>query len=193
MKIILASASPRRQELLKQIFNDFTVHTSSCEENATLDSPAGYVMELASQKALDVAGHYLNSDNESLIIGADTIVFSEGTVLGKPSGKDEAYRMIKSLSGKTHEVYTGISLVHIKECKKTVYSSYECTKVNVKELSEEEITSYISTSEPYDKAGSYGIQGLFCRHISGIEGDYFNVVGLPVHLLYEELKNHNLL
>ena len=193
MKIILASASPRRQELLKHLFDNFIVHTSSCEENAVFHSPSEYVMELSSQKALDVASHYLNSEEEALIIGADTIVFSDGSVLGKPSDKNDAYKMIKSLSGKAHEVYTGISLIHIKNCTKTLYSSYECTKVHVKELTESEISAYINTSDPYDKAGSYGIQGLFCRHISGIEGDYFNVVGLPVHLLYEELKNHNLL
>lgn len=193
MKILLASASPRRQELLKQIFDNFEVHTSSCEENAVFKSPCDYVMELASQKALDVADHYLNSEDETLIIGADTVVFFDGTILGKPYDKSDAYQMIKSISGNTHEVYTGISLVHIKNHKKTVYCSYECTKVHVKELSEDEIATYINTPEPYDKAGSYGIQGLFSRHISGIEGDYFNVVGLPVHLLYEELKNHNLL
>lgn len=193
MRIILASASPRRQELLKQIFDDFAIHTSSCEEKSEFISPSDYVMQLASQKALDVAEHYLNNENETLIIGADTIVFFDGTVLGKPHDKNDAYQMIKSISGKSHEVYTGISLVHINNSRKNVYSSYECTKVHVKELSEDEIAGYINTPEPYDKAGSYGIQGLFSRHISGIEGDYFNVVGLPVHLLYEELKNHNLL
>ncbi len=190
MKIILASASPRRQELLKHIFDDFVVHTSSCDENAIFRLPSEYVMELASQKASDVAAHYENSKEETLVIGADTIVFSDNTVLGKPSDKEDAYRMIKSLSGKVHEVYTGISLVHIKNQRKDVYSSYECTKVHVKELSENEIMTYINSEEPYDKAGSYGIQGLFCRHISGIEGDYFNVVGLPIHLLYEEIKTH---
>jgi len=192
MKIILASASPRRQELLKHIFDDFTIHTSSCEENAVLTSPSEYVMELAEQKALDVAAYYSDSDDETLIIGADTIVFSGKTVLGKPSGKDDAYQMIRSLSGKTHEVYTGITLVHFKNFEKNVYSSYECTKVRVKEMSEDEIFTYINTSDPYDKAGSYGIQGIFCRHIAGIEGDYFNVVGLPVHHLYEQLKSHKL-
>ncbi len=192
MKIVLASASPRRQELLKNIFETFTIHTSSCEENTVFETPSKYVMDLAAQKANDVADHYMSSCDETLIIGADTIVFSDGNVLGKPTDKDDAYQMIKSLSGKPHEVYTGISLIHISNSDKKVYSSFACTKVHVKELSEKEILAYIDTPEPYDKAGSYGIQGDFCRHISGIEGDYFNVVGLPVHLLYEELKAHNL-
>ena len=193
MKIVLASASPRRQELLKHIFGDFIVHTSSCGENAVFKTPSSYVMELALQKARDVASHYLDCSEEVLIIGADTIVFSDGTVLGKPSDREDAYQMIKSLSGKTHEVYTGIALIHIQNTSPKEYSSYECTKVHVQNLSEEEIHSYINTSEPYDKAGSYGVQGLFSKHISGIEGDYFNVVGLPVHLLYEELKMHNII
>lgn len=192
MKIILASASPRRQELLKHIFDDFTVHTSSCEENTIFETPSKYVMDLASQKALDVAGYYLASETETLVIGADTIVFSEGSILGKPVDRNDAYQMIKSLSGKAHEVYTGLSLVHIHNSCKHIYSSFACTKVHVKELTDEEITAYIDSPEPYDKAGSYGVQGIFCRHISGIEGDYFNVVGLPVHLLYEELKAHHL-
>lgn len=187
MKIILASASPRRQELLKLIFDDFTVQTSSCEENAVFTTPSQYVMELASQKALDVANSFPTSD--SLVIGADTIVFHEDTVLGKPKNKDMARQMISSLSGKSHFVYTGICLVHTGDDSKKVHTAYACTKVEVGQLSEKEIETYISTSEPYDKAGGYAIQGLFGKHITGIKGDYFNVVGLPVHLLYEQLKN----
>ncbi len=193
MQIILASASPRRQELLKHIFENFTVHTSSCEEKTIFETPSKYVMDLATQKADDVSNYYIDTNTETLIIGADTIVFNDGNILGKPVDKDAAYQMIKSLSGKSHEVYTGIALIHISNSIKTVYSSFACTKVHVKDLFEEEILAYIDTPEPYDKAGSYGVQGIFCRHISKIEGDYFNVVGLPVHLLYEELKAHNLL
>lgn len=193
MQIVLASASPRRQELLKYIFDDFTVHTSSCEENTVFETPSKYVMDLAAQKALDVAGHYICSDAETLVIGADTIVFAEGNILGKPADREDARSMLESLSGKVHEVYTGFALVHIKNGVKKTFSSYACTRVHVAALTKEEINSYINTSEPYDKAGSYAVQGYFSRHIEEIEGDYFNVVGLPVHLMYEELKKNNLL
>lgn len=193
MNIVLASASPRRQELLKLIFDDFTVHSSSCEEKAVFETPSKYVMELSSQKALDVAKHYRNSPEEVLIIGADTIVFHDGCILGKPTDKDDARQMIASLSGNSHEVYTGLSLVHTGTSIQNVYSSYACTRVHVAPLSETEILAYINSQEPYDKAGSYAVQGYFGRHIEKIEGDFFNVVGLPVHLLYEELKLRGLL
>ncbi len=200
MQIVLASASPRRQELLKNIFPEFTIHTSSCEEHTIFETPSKYVMDLARQKALDVSQHYTEN---TLIIGADTIVYSGGKILGKPAGKEDARKMIRSLSGQSHEVYTGISLVCIDNGSSNTYSSYECTKVNVDNLSEDEIEAYLNFSdlrdshsiqhEWEDKAGGYAIQGYFSRHITGIEGDYFNVVGLPVHLLYAELKNKNIL
>ena len=193
MQIILASASPRRQELLKLIFDDFIIQTSSCEENTSFTTPSQYVMDLARQKALDVAKAVSDIHPDSLIIGADTIVFHENTILGKPKDKDEARQMITSLSGKTHFVYTGICLVSMTGEAPIIHSAYDCTKVQVAPLTESEISTYISTLEPYDKAGGYAIQGLFGKHILGIEGDYFNVVGLPVHLLYEELKTHNLI
>lgn len=195
MKIILASASPRRQELLKLIFDDFMIQTSSCEENALFTTPSQYVMDLASQKALDVANALpvFASDSETLVIGSDTIVFHENRILGKPKNRDMAHQMITSLSGKSHFVYTGICLVHTIGDEQKVYTAYACTKVFVDSLTEKEIEAYISTSEPYDKAGGYAIQGLFGKHITGIEGDYFNVVGLPVHLLYEQLKALNLI
>ncbi len=193
MQIILASASPRRQELLKLIFDDFIIQTSSCEENAVFSTPSQYVMDLAMQKALDVAKSISGSYSESLVLGADTIVFHKNTVLGKPKDKDDARQMISSLSGDVHFVYTGICLAHTINGTLNTNTAYACTKVRVASLSETEITEYISTSEPYDKAGGYAIQGLFGKHIVGIEGDYYNVVGLPVHLLYEILKTHNLI
>lgn len=193
MQIILASASPRRQELLKLIFDDFIIQTSSCEENTSFTTPSQYVMDLARQKALDVAKAVSDIHPDSLIIGADTIVFHENTILGKPKDKDEARQMITSLSGKTHFVYTGICLAHSKAGKLNIHTSYACTTVRVAFLSEDEITKYISTAEPYDKAGGYAIQGLFGKHITGIEGDYFNVVGLPVQLLYTQLKTLHLI
>lgn len=193
MQIILASASPRRQELLKLIFDDFIIQTSSCEENAVFSTPSQYVMDLAMQKALDAAKSISGSYSESLVLGADTIVFHKNTVLGKPKDKDDARQMISSLSGDVHFVYTGICLAHTINGTLNTNTAYACTKVRVASLSETEITEYISTSEPYDKAGGYAIQGLFGKHIVGIEGDYYNVVGLPVHLLYEILKTHNLI
>jgi len=199
MQIVLASASPRRQELLKNIFPNFIVHTSSCEENTVFENPSQYVMDLASQKAADVATHYFpaqTSDmcDEILVIGADTIVYNNGIILGKPSDRDDAFRMLNAISGKSHELYTGFSLVHIKGSHYQTYTSYACTHVHVNQLSEQEIIDYIDGSENvYDKAGSYAIQGYFSRHISGIEGDYFNVVGLPVNKIYEELKKYHLI
>ena len=198
MKIILASASPRRQELLKNLFDNFDIRTSSCEETAVLETPSQYVMDLARQKADDVATQYIeesagSSAKETLVIGADTIVYSDGHVLGKPSGPAGAQAMLQSLSGKDHHVYTGVSLVHIKDGEKHIHNFFECTRVSVSPLSDAEILAYIDTSDPFDKAGSYGIQGYFSRHIRGIEGDYFNVVGLPVNKLYEQLKQLRLL
>ena len=191
MQIILASASPRRQELLKLLFDNFTIQTSSCEENTSFVTPDQYVMDLAKQKALDVAQNISDTDSDQLIIGADTIVFHNNKILGKPQDKEDALEMISSLSGQTHYVYTGICLVSKNGAKQTLHTTHSCTKVHVALLTEEEILKYISTSEPYDKAGGYAIQGLFGKHILGIEGDYFNVVGLPIQLLYTELKNNN--
>lgn len=193
MQIILASASPRRQELLKLIFDDFIIQTSSCEENAIFTTPSQYVMDLATQKALDVSTLFEDTASDFLVIGADTIVYHEDMILGKPKDKNDARRMITSLSGKSHFVYTGICLVHIHEGLQNVYTAYARTKVQVTSLTDKEITEYINISEPYDKAGGYAIQGYFSRYICGIEGDYFNVVGLPVQLLYKELKIHNLI
>lgn len=198
MKIILASASPRRQELLKHIFEDFTVRTSACEEKSEFNAPSEYVMDLAFQKADDVAAHYLHNssdfaEEDFLIIGADTIVCCDNRILGKPSDRNNARQMLNLLSGRTHEVYTGISLLHIRQNTKTSYTACECTHVHVDELSPEEIAFYLDTDEPYDKAGGYAIQGYFSRHIAFIEGDYFNVVGLPIHKLYELLKTHHLI
>lgn len=208
MKIILASASPRRQELLKNIFPDFIIMKSGSEEQASFQNPTQYVMDLAYEKALDVAGQLassLASTSDSdvfksseaingiscdslLIIGADTIVYHNGCVLGKPSTQEEAYSMLRTLSGSTHEVYTGVTLHIIESDNEQTHSFSCCTKVCVNPLSDEEIYAYIATGDCYDKAGSYGIQGPFSKHISSISGDYFNVVGLPVSKLYEEIK-----
>lgn len=188
MKIILASASPRRQELLKNIFSDFIIIKSGSEEQAVFSTPSQYVMDLAIEKAHDAARQLSSSYQDFLIIGADTIVFHNGKVLEKPANEKEAFSMLKSLSGDIHEVYTGVALYRCLSETIQTHSFFCCTKVYVNTLSDEEICTYIATNDCYDKAGGYGIQGPFCKHIASISGDYFNVVGLPVSKLYEELK-----
>lgn len=196
MKIILASASPRRQELLKNIFTNFDIETSSCEENAVFSTPEKYVKDLASLKALDIASKHEHDSSPSeslLIIGADTIVYHNGKILGKPSDKEDAKEMLSALSGNIHQVYTGICIVYINKGHRNIFTDHECTKVIVDCLSEAEIEQYILSKDPFDKAGSYGIQGQFSKHIKGIEGDYFNVVGLPIYRLYQMLRKEQLI
>lgn len=197
MDIILASASPRRKELLHHIFDSFRIITSDCEENALFQTPQQYVMDLSKQKAMDVKIKCENQTfkNNYLIIGADTIVFQNGSVLEKPKTADLAYSMLKNLSNQEHVVFTGVTWVlcdtthHIIK----IDSFSTNTKVFVDTLTEDEIQSYIQSKEPFDKAGGYGIQGLFSKHIKKIDGDYFNVVGLPVHDLYTSLKKKGIL
>lgn len=211
MKIILASASPRRQELLKSIYPDFEIITSNCEENAPFLSPEQYVMDLSSQKACAVAtslgspcvisSNPLSSlesfcQPDLLVIGADTIVYHQSKVLGKPQNASIAFDILKCLSGQSHEVYTGVSVFCIKSGANNpvpLFNFAEKTTVHVDYLTDSEINAYIATKDPMDKAGAYGIQGPFGKHITGIEGDYFNVVGLPVSRLYRELKAQHLI
>lgn len=199
MQIILASASPRRKELLQQIFDAFEIITSDCDENATLQTPEQYVMDLSMQKALSTAykieNQNINYEDLYLVIGADTIVFSNGNVLGKPANEKLANQMLNELSGKSHEVYTGVTwLLYNQEHSLLKQDSFTTkTTVYVDALLQSEIDAYISLQEPFDKAGGYGIQGVFSKHISKIEGDYFNVVGLPVHDLYISLKKEGIL
>lgn len=183
-RMILASGSPRRKELLQMLEVPFEVLVSDTEEIITKNEPAEVTKELSYQKAMAVARQV----EEGIVIGADTVVSIDGKILGKPADTEEAREMIHKLQGKSHMVYTGVTLI-VKSDEMVSASSFaEGTKVNVAPMTEDEIEAYISTSEPYDKAGAYGIQGLFGKFIEGIEGDYFNVVGLPVHRLYEELK-----
>lgn len=180
--IILASASPRRQELLKHITDDFTVKVSSVEEIVPNEICADETPEfLAMLKAKDVA----QSFPESLVIGADTCVLADGKILGKPKDKNDAYNMLSLLSGKTHTVITGCALV---AGDKSISFSVS-TDVEFYSLTEEEINDYINTSEPFDKAGAYGIQGKGSLLVKGINGDYFNVVGLPVAKLSRVIKS----
>lgn len=191
-KIILASASPRRRELLEQIGYVFEVVTSEKEEVYKNTNPQEIVKELALLKAKDVAEKVAaerGADCERVIIGADTVVVYQGKILGKPKDEAEAARMLEALQGNTHDVYTGVVIIcYDREGKEEVISHAVDTKVHVDIMTEEEIQSYIATGEPMDKAGAYGIQGKFAAHITGIEGDYYNVVGLPVSYVYKVLQ-----
>lgn len=192
-KVILASGSPRRRELLKMLFDNFEIWVSDCEEIVTSWIPEEVTKELSRQKAESVAMTIMPGDGslkQAVVIGADTVVSVDGKILGKPRNRQEAYEMISGLSGKSHAVSTGVTLIYVNEqgYLKKINSFAETTIVHVAVLSEKEIEVYVDTDEPYDKAGGYGIQGLFGKHVTGIEGDYNNVVGLPVHRLYEEWK-----
>lgn len=185
MKLTLASASPRRRELLELLRLPFEVVVSNVDEDIAYQgqSPAELVQSLALSKAKAVA----DGDREGLVIGADTVVVYNGKILGKPEGRQGAFDMLKALSGREHQVLTGIALVDKNSGKE--YVTAEVTYVKFKELSYKEINAYIDTGEPFDKAGAYGIQGLASVFIEGIRGDYFNVVGLPIHRLAEMLKS----
>ena len=180
--MILASASPRRRELLALAGFDFTVETAAVEE--TYDPalpPAKIVMHLAAVKSETVARLHPNEP----VIGADTVVVLDEAILGKPRDAQDAAAMLRRLSGRVHQVYTGVCL---RRGEKSI-CFHECTLVRFKELSDEMIAAYVATGEPMDKAGAYGIQGRGCVLVEGIQGDYFNVVGLPVSRLYDEMKD----
>lgn len=171
--IILASASPRRKEILELADLKFDVMPSDAQEITTKTAPNEVVMELASIKAKDI---YKKSEKQSMVVGADTVVAYQGQILGKPADEADAKRMLTMLSGQTHEVYTGVCVIEDGKTK----TFYEETKVTFYEISDEQIDRYIKTGEPMDKAGSYGIQGKAAVFIKGIEGDYYNVVGFPI-------------
>lgn len=180
-RIILASQSPRRQELIAHIVSDFSVVVSKAEEVLPDGiSPEDAPAYLAGLKAEDVAADY----PDDIVIGADTVVILDGEVLGKPCDTDDAVRMLRALSGKTHTVITGCAIV--KDGQKTSFS--DITRVEFYPLDDREIMEYIATGEPFDKAGAYGIQGRGCVLVKRIEGDFFNVMGLPVARLKRELE-----
>ena len=185
-KIILASASPRRRELLEQGGIPFTVIPSQAEEKITTEQPGQAVEELSYLKCSDI---YEKSLGDVLVIGADTVVASEGKILGKPSSQKDAVKMLQSLQGREHEVYTGVTIMAREGNENRKKTFHEKTKVVFYPMSDEEIRSYVNTGEPMDKAGAYGIQGRFAAFIGEISGDYNNVVGLPLARLYQELKN----
>lgn len=189
MEILLASASPRRKMLLEQIGIFPRIIPSGIEEKVTKTEPSEVVMELSSMKAEDIAYRYQEKTGEGIVIGADTVVAAEGRILGKPADEEEAVRMITMLQGSSHQVYTGVTLIRIREGKVQEKRTFaEETEVFVYPMDEQEIAAYVKSGDPMDKAGAYGIQGAFAAYIKGIKGDYSNVVGLPVGRTYQEMK-----
>ncbi len=207
-RIILGSASPRRRELLEQIGIEFEIVVSDAREHYKSTRPEEIVRELALMKAEHVAKEVERREKERaeqasiprletgevhlcnvVILGADTIVVRDGQILGKPSDEEEAFSMLKSLQGRMHQVYTGVAVLNFdgSGSLRTI-SHAEETKVYVHEMADEEIRRYIAAGESMDKAGAYGVQGRFAAYIDRIEGDYYNVVGLPVAYLYHTVK-----
>ncbi|MCU6735427.1 Maf family protein [Diplocloster agilis] len=189
-RIVLASASPRRRELLSQIGLAYEVLPSQKEEASKAREPSELVTELSAQKAGDIAS---SIEGPALIIGADTVVCHNGQILGKPRSEEEAAGMLAFLQGDTHQVYTGVTLILKSGAKNREVHFTEMTEVEFGPMDESEIREYIATGEPMDKAGAYGIQGFAARYIVAVRGDYSNVVGLPVARLYRELKKLDVL
>ena len=181
-KVILASASPRRQELIKLIFDKVEILPADCDE--TLPEGIGareaveYLSKIKNEASLQL------TEKENLVISADTVVAVDDEILGKPIDKEDARRMISLLSGKVHQVYTGVTI----SLNGKVKTFSEKTDVEFFDLTEDEIEDYISSSEPYDKAGAYGIQGKAGLLVKGINGDYYNVVGFPIARLKREIQ-----
>lgn len=186
-KIILASASPRRRELLEWAGVNFQVITGNGEEHITETEPSHIVEELSAEKAFQVA-ETIPEVEETVVIGADTVVSFQGKILGKPSDKADSRKTLKMLQGNTHQVYTGVTIALFREERWQRHSFSECTDVTFYPVSEEEIEAYVETGDPADKAGSYGIQGPFGIYVKEIRGDYHNVVGLPVARVFYEGK-----
>ena len=216
-KIILASASPRRRELLTQIGLDFDIVVSETEEKITSTEPAKVVEELSAQKAeavweklcstaasqgsvtnaerLDEGSEVFESEQTSgettitdiIVLGADTVVACDGKILGKPADTEAAVAMLTMLQGRGHEVYTGVTILYEQNGERKTLTFHEKTIVHFYPMTDAQIREYVATGDPMDKAGSYGIQGFCARYIRGIEGDYNNVVGLPVGRVYQEL------
>jgi septum formation protein len=179
MKLILASASPRRAEILRNAGLEFEVHPAHVDETRFPgESPEDYVRRLGDAKARVAAEHAARKHTRGIIIGADTAVVAAGELLGKPSGIEDARRMLRLLSGRTHDVLTGVSVLRVPEGTSALH--VETTRVTFLELSNHDIEDYIATGEPFDKAGAYGIQGIGRRFVVRIEGSYFNVMGLPL-------------
>lgn len=189
-EFVLASASPRRKELLSQIGIPFRTCISEKEEEILRNKPEDIVKDLSYTKARDV---FERGNRDTVVIGADTIVVVDEQVLGKPKDETEAYEMIKMLQGDTHQVYTGVSIIWRQNNATHVSSFVAVTEVELYYMNDSEIQNYVAMKEPYDKAGGYAIQGYFARYIKQIKGDYNNVVGLPIGKLYQVMNSLNLL
>ena len=182
MEIILASASPRRRQLLSLLTTAFLVEASSADETSSETDPRRLVCELARRKAMDVAKRHKNA----VIIAADTVVYASGEILGKPKSEAEAENMIRRLADRTHSVHTGVCI--LRADTREMLTKAERTLVEFAAMSDDEIAMYLSAGDHMDKAGAYGIQGFASRFIRRIDGCFFNVMGLPVHLLYNMAK-----
>ncbi|MEY8391818.1 Maf family protein [Lachnospiraceae bacterium 45-W7] len=185
-KLILASASPRRKELLAQVGVECEILPAQGEEITASTEPGQVVLELSRKKAEETAERAQGS--RVVILGADTVVAFENQILGKPRDEKDAKRMLELLSGNTHSVFTGVTLVIVNEGRREVRSFFEETKVTMYPIKEQQILSYIGTGEPMDKAGAYAIQGKCAVYVKGIQGDYNNVVGLPLARIFQELE-----
>ncbi len=180
--LILASASPRRKEILSSLGVDFSILAADADESCDIQTPSAFAMELARRKGQ--AAYAIIEKKDCVILSADTIVVCDGEILGKPKDRADAIRMIKKLSGKTHSVITGVGVTVLG----VTTTDYSETFVRVDEIPQSEIARYVDSGDPMDKAGAYGIQGAFSRWISGIDGCYFGVVGLPVNCLANLFK-----
>lgn len=184
-RLILASGSPRRKELLLQANLTFEIFTSNITEEIIDDMPPkDLVQQLALQKAKAIA----ETKKDAVILGADTVVALDNKILGKPQNATEAKNMLELLSGKTHEVFTGCAIIN----GDVEYTFYEGTEVTFWDLTDEEITWYVASKEGFDKAGGYGIQGLGGLHVKRINGDYYNVMGLPISRVIRELRKFDI-
>jgi len=187
LKLILASASPRRAEILRNAGIKFEIRKTDVDESRLVDEvPGDYVRRLALAKAQSAAAKYLAPVDETLILGADTVVVVNADILGKPVSQDDARSMLRRLSGRVHEVHTGLALLRSSGEEQRVVE--EVTRVHFASLTDREIENYIATGEPFDKAGAYAIQGIGGRYVTRIEGCYFNVMGLPLARLWSLLR-----
>jgi len=189
LKIILASGSPRRREILDQVGIKYEAKPSDKEEIITSTNPAQVVKELSLMKANDILE---GEEGDCVVIGADTVVSSDNKILGKPKNEEDAIQMIQNLCGRAHSVFTGVAIIKKENGNQEVQNFYVETKVNVVKMTEEEIKAYVETKEPMDKAGAYAVQGKFAPYIEGLEGDYYNVVGFPISAICKELKEMNI-
>jgi septum formation protein len=191
LKLILASASPRRAEILRNAGIRFEICSTDVDESRLdNESPSDYVRRLALAKAVSAADKNPNLGADVLIIGADTVVVVDEAILGKPESSDDVKRMLRSISGRVHEVHTGLALLQNSGMQQRVVE--EITRVHFAYLSDQEIANYLASGEPFDKAGAYAIQGLGGRYVSRIEGCYFNVMGLPLARLWTVLREFGL-